>query len=100
MFIRDDVSAECIGSFDNGVCELLVLKIHSMSTVLVIIYRPPDTRLSEFSPVLTEVNKLLSDLSAPAPNIVLMGDLNFPSTVMNWLSVDGCLVPSVHGHRL
>ena len=54
MFVRDDVSAECIGSFDNGVCELLVLKIHSLNTVLAIIYRPPDTRLSEFSPALTE----------------------------------------------
>ena len=100
MFVRDDVSAECIGSFDNGVCELLVLKIHSLNTVLAIIYRPPDTRLSEFSPALTELNKLLTDLPAPAPNLVLMGDLNFPSTVMNRMSVDGLLVPSVHGHRL
>ena len=99
VFLRDDISAECIGSFDNGVCELLVLKIHSMNTVLAVIYRPPDTRLAEFSPALTELDKILTDLQAPAPNLVLMGDLNFPSSVMNWTSVDGSLVPSVHGHR-
>ena len=99
VFVRDDVSAECIGSFDNGVCELLVLNMHSLNTVLVVIYRPPDTRLSEFSPVLSELNNLLSDLPAPAPKLVLMGDLNFPSSVMSWMKVDGSLVPSIHGHR-
>ena len=99
VFLRDDLSAECIGSFDNGVCELLVLKIHSLDTVLVVVYRPPDTRLAEFSPALTELNKLLSELPSPSPSLVLMGDLNFPTSVMQWPRVDGCLVPQVNGHR-
>ena len=99
VFVRDDVSAECIGSFDNGVCELLVLKIHSLKTVLIVLYRPPDTRLAEFSPVLTELDKLLTELPTPTANLVMMGDFNFPSNVMKWPRLDGHLVPSVHGHR-
>ena len=30
----------------------------------------------------------------------MMGDLNFPARVMLWPRVDGCLVPSVHSHRM
>ena len=99
VFLQEDLSAECIGTFDNGVCELLVLQIHSLKTVLAILYRPPDTRLAEFSPVLAELDKLLSELPTPSPNVVMMGDLNFPSNVMLWPRVDGQLVPAVHGHR-
>ena len=99
VFVRDDISAECISSYDNEVCELLVLKIHSLDTILAVIYRPPDTRLSEFSPVLTELERVLADLPSPIPNVVMMGDLNFPSNVMQWKRVDGLLVPAVHGHR-
>ena len=62
-------------------------------------YRPPDTRLSEFTPVLSELDKILSDLPSPEPTIVMMGDMNFPSSVMTWPRVDGHLVPSVRGHR-
>ena len=51
-FIHDDISAECIGTYDNGVSELLVLRIHSLNTIVALLYRPPDTRLSEFSPAL------------------------------------------------
>ena len=70
-FICDDISAECIGTYDNGVCELLVLKIHSLNTIVALLYRPPDTRLSEFSPVLSELEKILSDMPSPAPTICM-----------------------------
>ena len=99
VFLRDDLSAECIGTLDNGVCELLVLKVHSLNTVLAVLYRPPDTRLGEFSPVLIELDKLLTEMPSPAPTLVMMGDLNFPTNVMQWLRVEGCLVPSVNNHR-
>ena len=58
-------------------CELLVLKIHSLKAVLAVVYRPPDTSLAEFSPLLAELNKILCDLPSPAPTLVMMGDFNF-----------------------
>ena len=99
VFLQDQLSAECIGTYDNGVCESIVLQIHSLKTVLVVLYRPPDTRLSEFSPVLADIDKLLSSLPTPTPSIVTMGDLNFPRNVMTWQRVDGHLVHCVQGHR-
>ena len=97
VFLQDQLSAECIGTY--GVCESIVLQIHSLKTVLVVLYRPPDTRLSEFSPVLADIDKLLSSLPTPTPSIVMMGDLNFPRNVMAWQRVDGHLVHCVQGHR-
>ena len=98
-FIRDDISAECIGTYDNGVCELLVLKVHSLNVVLVLLYRPPDTKIAEFTPALSELDKILGELSGPTSTLFFMGDLNFPSSVMSWHTIDGQLIPSVHGHR-
>ena len=65
VFLRKDISGECLASLDNNVCSLLVIKIHSFNIVLVVVYRPPDTRISEFSPILTEIEKCLSNLPVP-----------------------------------
>ena len=92
VFLQDNLSAECIGTYDNRVCELLALHIHSLKTVLIVMYRPPDTRLSAFSTVLGEICKVLSNLPTPMQTIVMMGDLNFPSRVMSLPRVDGVLV--------
>ena len=63
-------------------------------------YRPPDTRMSEFTSILSQLDKLLCELPEPTPNIVLMGDFNFPNQHMSWVrSDDGHLLPIVHGHR-
>ena len=80
LYLRDDLTGELLGSMDNGVCELLVVFIHQLNTVAAVLYRPPDTRISEFSPILGELGKLLLDLGDPTPNVVLLGDFNFRST--------------------
>ena len=74
--------------------------IHQLDTVMAVLYRLPDTRLSEFTPILSYLDKLLSDLPAPSPNIILMGDFNFQDHNLSWIcSDDGLLVPQVHGYR-
>ena len=101
LYLRDDLTGELLGSMDNGVCELMVVHIHQLNTVVAVLYRPPDTRIAEFSPILSELDKLLCDLKDPMPNIVLLGDFNFQNQNLSWVrSDDGLLVPLVHGHRL
>ena len=64
-------------------------------------YRPPDTTLAEFKGMLNALDKVLSNLPAPTPNIIVMGDFNFPRTSMTWTrSEDGHLVPLVAKHRV
>ena len=69
-------------------------------------YRPPDTRLCEFSETLTKLDTCLSSLPSPTPTIALMGDFNFPRQAIVWSrcgdsdeSTSGDLVPLVARHR-
>ena len=65
VYLRDDLTGEVLGSFDNGVCEMLVVFIHQLNTVAAVIYRPPDTKLAEFTPVLSNLDTILSELPDP-----------------------------------
>ena len=51
IYLRDDLTGDVLGTFDNGVCQLLVVQVHQLSTVVAVVYRPPDTRLEEFKPI-------------------------------------------------
>ena len=64
IYLRDDLSGDVISTFDNGVCEALVIRIHQLDHVVVVVYRPPDTRHAEFSAVLDEIDKVLCTLRA------------------------------------
>ena len=70
LYLRNDLTGEVIGSEDNGVCEVLAVHVHQLNTVIIVLYRPPDTRLSEFSPILSKLDSILSSLPDPTPNIV------------------------------
>ena len=100
LFLKEDLTGEKLCSFSNGVCEILAVQVHQLNTIVIVVYRPPDTNLNEFHPILNKLDILLENLSAPTPNILLMGDLNFPASVITWHSVDGILIPRVAGHRV
>ena len=89
LFLRDNLTGEVLCSYSNGVCEVLIVKVYQLDTIVVVLYRPPDTDLCEFTPILNKIDSVLQNLPAPAPNITLMGDLNFPSSVITWQVADG-----------
>ena len=73
-----------ISTFANCVCELLLVKIHQLETVVCVAYRPPNTAIGEFTGLLKCLDDTLSALPAPTPTIVLMGDFNFNSKCIEW----------------
>ena len=101
MFVRDDLTSDILCSYDNGVCGLLVLMIHQLNTAVAVIYRPPDTRLREFSEIIVKLESCLTSLPAPAPTVTVMGDLNFPRHCLTWSRCGEVsdLLPLVAGHR-
>ena len=99
IYLREDLTGELVDSADNGVCELLVVHVHQINTVVAVAYRPPDTKMAEFSPILSKLDTILTELPEPTPNIVLMGDFNFPDKHLSWVRSDGVLVALVHDHR-
>ena len=106
LYLREDLTADILCSFDNGVCGLLVVMIHQLKTAVAVIYRPPDTRMDEFSELLEKLDSCLSALPAPTPSITVMGDLNFTKQVLTLSRGEGeddsdssDLVPIVSNHR-
>ena len=35
LYIKEDLTGDVLGSFDNGVCELLVVMVHQLNTVVL-----------------------------------------------------------------
>ena len=99
LLVHENLSGELISSFDNGVVEFVIVKVHALNTVFCVMYRPPDTTLTEFNQALSELDTVISNLPAPTPTLVLGGDFNFPKSAVEWQRVDGVLVPAVHEHR-
>ena len=101
LYIREDLTGDILVSYSHihpsrggSVCELLVVKIHQLDTVVCIMYRPPDTRLEEFASLLQCLDSTLSALPSPAPTVIMMGDLNLPKSCISWCRSDeGLLVP-------
>ena len=96
LYLRDELAGDIIATYSNSVVQLLIVKIHKMNTIVAVLYRPPDTRLSELAGALTCLDDTLSGLEDPIPGVVLCGDLNLRSEVVTWSrSEEGHLVPEV-----
>ena len=39
LFLREDLTGEIVTSYSNGVCELLVVHVHQVNTIVVVVYR-------------------------------------------------------------
>ena len=99
LFLREDLTGEVLSSYSNGVCEVPIVLVHQLNTYVTVLYRPPDTGLNEFVPILHKIDEVLQNLPAPSPTITVLGDLNFPSSVVTWDMVEGVLFPRVGEYK-
>ena len=76
IYLEKSLNYTTLLSFSNSVCEVLITKIHNNSSIICLIYRPPDCTYEEFKPALEEINKILKDYINC--DMILLGDLNFP----------------------
>ena len=65
-----------------GNIEFLVLYIEVLNLILINIYRPPNSKSSDFQAVMHKIRQINQMKLRPTPRIALTGDLNFPS--LNW----------------
>ena len=91
LYLRDDLCGDILASFSEvhplrggSVCEMLVVKVHQLDTVVCVVYRPPDTRIDEFAGLLQCLDSTLSALPTPSPTVIAMEDLNFPQSCIAW----------------
>ena len=86
LYIISDLAAstEVIGRTSDGSNELLGVKIKSLNLVVLVVYRPPGSILSEVVPshpfmqTIDKFSSVLEALPTPTPNVAIMGDFNLP----------------------
>ena len=99
LYLREDMTGDIIAQFDNGTCEMIVVMVHQIDTVVAVCYRPPNTRYGQFEELVNMLDSTLSKLPSPTPNLCWMGDFNLPRSCLVWQpSEDRFLVPIVKGH--
>ena len=87
IYIRQDICHNVCLSYSNSVCEILIVKLLDPSLIIILMYRPPSSSLSEFDDVTSRARSFIATLPAPLPNIIMLGDFNMPG--FNW---------NCHGH--
>ena len=100
LYLREDITGDILVQFDNGTCEMVIVMVHQLNTVVTVCYRPPNTRYGQFCEMLSLLDSTLSALPTPTPNLCLMGDFNLPRSCLEWqTSEDGFLVPILKNHN-
>ena len=56
LYLKDNLTGDILATHapthpnrGGSVCEMLVVKVHQLDTVVCVMYRPPDTRLEVFA---------------------------------------------------
>ena len=57
--------------------------------VIINVYHPPDCPIEKFSSPLNELRTKLKEILNPMPNIIFIGDLNFPTIDWQMETADG-----------
>ena len=90
-YARSDLACtmEIMVNFSNGVVDLLGLYSKAKNLYIAVIYRQPDDRAGghqstekEFQSAIDKLDRSLSDLPDPAPNVIFCGDFNVRNAIL------------------
>ena len=78
IYLRDGFEAKVLLEDYVESCEIVAIHIEKVNILNVVVYRPPDTKLSVFSEIINKINRLLSETETLKPKVIITGDYNFP----------------------
>ena len=59
-------------------CEIVAVHIEKINIINIVVYRPPDTKLTVFTAIMNKIKKLLEEMAIPEPTVIIKRDFNFP----------------------
>ena len=78
IYLRDGLEAQVLAEEFVDSCEMIAIFIEKINVINIVIYRPPDTKATIFTPMLKKVEKIMMDMKKPEPTVIITGDFNFP----------------------
>ena len=84
MYMNKSVNFTTCIKYSNSVCELLILKLHTPSLIVILMFRLPSCTINEFDDVIITGKQFIFSLNSLLPNIIILGDFNFPG--IDWSS--------------
>ena len=83
LYLRKNLIFKICLKYSNSVCDLLIVKILSTDLIIILVYRPPSSQLSDFDDIITKTREFILSLPVPLPNIILLCDFNMPEVIYN-----------------
>ena len=77
IYIKNEYDTRLMIADQVESCEIVAISIEDINITNVVIYRPPDICYNDFANVMKKIEKLLSDIGAPEPSVIITGDFNF-----------------------
>ena len=78
IYLRDGFEARVVMEDYVESCEIIAIHIEKINIINIVVYRPPDTKLTVFAPIMSKIEKMLSEMKRPEPTVIITGDFNFP----------------------
>ena len=80
LYVRNDLTCELVTAHSNMACDTLVVKVKTLNTLVIVNYRPPDSKEDEFQEML-EVNQdaieKVTERDPKVKDVIHIGDFNF-----------------------
>ena len=75
IYVRNTKSFSVGLKYSNSICDLLIVKLHQPSLIIILMYRPPTCPITEFNDIILKTKSYIMSLPSLLPNI----DFNFPN---------------------
>ena len=79
-YIRNDIAVSPAQSYSDGTIEYIMLKISTLDTILINLYRPPSTNPQQWAQAIQNIDNEIKTIqnSGKFNNILMVGDFNMP----------------------
>ena len=77
IYARNIKSFSVCLKYSNSICDLLIVKLHQPSLIIILKYRPPTCPITDFSDIILKTKSYIMSLPSLLPNIIMLGDFIF-----------------------
>ena len=77
FYVKHSLSFSICVTYSNSACEILIIKPHTPSLIVILVYSPSSSTLDEFNDIIIKIRQCMFHLHSPLPNIIMLGDFNF-----------------------